>query len=137
MRTIISFILLSCAVSGLAQSNFDRYFADKVLRFDFMLAGNSKETFVYPVGMKEEPFWAGSNTNLIDPFNSGNFKYEVFNEDENTPIYSRGFCTLFQEWQTTAEAKTMNRSFYEVATMPFPRNKVRFVLSMRNRNGLF
>ena len=137
MRTIISFILFSCSISGLAQNSFDKYFTDKVLRFDFMLAGNSQKTVVYPVGMKEEPFWAGSNTNLTDPVNSGNFKYEVFDEEENTLIYSRGFCSLFQEWQTTAEAKIMDRSFYEVATMPFPKKKVRFVLSLRERNGLF
>jgi hypothetical protein len=31
----------------------------------------------------------------------------------------------------------MERSFYEVATMPFPRNKVRFVLSMRDKDGSF
>jgi hypothetical protein len=137
MRTIILFILLSCSMSVLAQSNFDKYFTDKVLRFDFMFAGNSQKTSVYSMGMKEEPFWAGSYSNLIDPFNFGNFRYEVFDKAENVLIYSRGFCTLFQEWQTTAEAKTMDRSFYEVATMPFPKNKVKFVLSMRERNGTF
>ena len=137
MRTIILFILFSFSIASLSQSSFDKYFTDKVLRFDFMLAGNCQKTIVYPVGMKEEPFWAGSNTNLTDPFHSGNFKYEVFDEAGNILIYSRGFCTLYQEWQTTAEAKVMERSFYEVATMPFPKNKVRFVLSMRERDGLF
>jgi len=137
VRTIILLILLSCPLSVHAQNNFNLYFTNKVLRFDFMLAGNSQKTTVYPVGMKEEPFWAGSYTNLTDPFNLGNFRYEVFDKAGNNLIYSRGFCTLFQEWQTTAEAKTMDRSFYEVATMPFPKNKVRFVLSMRERNGTF
>jgi len=102
-----------------------------------MLAGNFQKTVVYPVGMKEEPYWAGSNTNLTDPFNYGNFKYEVFDDAGNTLIYSRGFCSLFQEWQTTTEAKTLEKSFYEVATMPYPKNKIRFVLSMRERNGSF
>jgi hypothetical protein len=102
-----------------------------------MLAGNSGKTSVYPVGMKEEPFWAGSKTNLINSFNSGNFKYEVFDVTGNTLIYSRAFCTLFQEWQTTAEAKSVDRSFYEVATMPYPKDKVKFILSKRERNGLF
>ncbi|MCX6255534.1 MAG: hypothetical protein NTV31_13785 [Bacteroidia bacterium] len=100
MRTIILSILFGCSISGLAQNGFDKYFTDKVLRFDFMFAGNSQKTVVYPVGMKEEPFWAGSNNNLIDPFNSGNFKYEVFDDTGNTPIYSKGFCTLYQEWLT-------------------------------------
>jgi len=137
MRTIISFILFSISCSLLSQGSFDKYFANKVLRFDFMLAGNSQKTVVYPVGMKEEPFWAGSNTNLRDPFNTGNLRYEIFNEAGDTLIYSRGFCTLYQEWQTTTAAKTIERSFYEVATMPFPKNKVKFVLSIRERNGLF
>jgi hypothetical protein len=137
MRTIIIFILFSVTVNLTGQPVFDKYFTDKVLRFDFMLAGNSRKTLVYPVAMKEEPFWAGSNINLINPFNSGNFKYELFDSTGNTLIYSRPFCTLFQEWQTTDEAKTTDRSFYEVATMPYPKYKVRFMLSLRERDGRF
>ena len=137
MRTSIIVILLGISIPLKAITDFDKYFSDKVLRFDFMLAGNSVNTVVYPVGMKEEPYWSGSKTNTTDTFNFGNFKYEVFDESENILIYSKGFSTLYQEWQTTAEAKTMERSFYEVATMPFPKNKVRFVISIRQRNGLF
>ncbi|MCX6329359.1 MAG: M64 family metallo-endopeptidase [Bacteroidia bacterium] len=135
ISALVLFICISAALRG--QSNFDKYFTDKVLRFDYMLAGNSQKTTVYPVGMKEEPFFGGSKTQLLDPFNYGNLKYEVFDAADNTLIYSRGFCTLYQEWQTTAEAKVMERSFYEVATMPFPKNKIKFVLSMRERNGSF
>ena len=137
MRTFIFSALILCTLSSSGQTSFEKYFTDKVLRFDFMLAGNSNKTVVYPVGMKEEPWFAGSHENLIDPFNYGNFKYEIFDATENLLIYSRGFCTLFQEWQTTTEAKTMERSFYEVATMPFPKSKVRFVLNIRERNGNF
>ena len=137
MRTIISIILFIVSLSIQGQNNFDKFFSDKVLRFDFMLAGNSRETSVYPVGMKQEPFWAGSNLTLMNPFNNGNFKYELFDSTGTTLLYSRAFCTLFQEWQTTDEAKKIDRSFYEVATMPFPKNKVSFILSKRERNGLF
>ncbi len=132
---LLGLLLVSSLVSG--QEGFDRYFNDKVLRFDFMLSGNDTSTLVYPMGMKEEPSWSGSLKNLIDPFDYGSFKYELFDSTSNILIYSRGFCTLFQEWQTTAEAKVMQRSFYEVATMPYPKNKVRFVLSIRERNGEF
>jgi len=137
MRTIISFILFIASFNLSAQENFDKYFTDKVLRLDFILAGNSQKTFFYTLEMKQEPFWAGSKTNLLNPFNYGNFKYEVFDDSSNTLIYSRAFCTLFQEWQTTAEAKKIDRSFYEVATMPYPKNKIRFILSKREPNGLF
>jgi IgA Peptidase M64/Peptidase M64 N-terminus len=137
MRKVIFLILFAYSAALSGQISFDKYFTGKVLRFDFMLAGNSQKTEVFPVGMKEEPYWAGSNKNLTDPFNYGNFKYEVFDEEGNILIYSRGFCSLFQEWQTTDEARQTQRSFYEVATMPFPKNKIRFVLSMRQRDGLF
>ena len=128
-------IVLSVSLQG--QVSYEKYFTDKVLRFDFMLAGNSSKTLVYSESMKEEPFYGGSRTNLIDPFNYGNFRYEIFDAEENILIYSRGFSTLFQEWQTTAEAKSMERSFHEVATMPFPKNKIRFLLSKRDHDGSF
>jgi hypothetical protein len=135
---LLMFIFFTClSTSVIGQNNYDKYFTDKVLRFDYMLAGNSQKTIVYQVGMKEESFFGGSKTQLIDPFNYGNLKYELFDTAGNNLIYSRGFSTLYQEWQTTAEAREIERSFYEVATMPFPKNKVRFVLSMRERNGLF
>ncbi len=137
MRKLAALLLAFISVSLTAQINFDDYFSDKVLRFDFMLAGNSEKTVVYPVGMKEEPFYGGPTTRMTDPFNYGNFRYELFDDSSGNLIYSRGFCTLYQEWQTTAEAKKMERSYYEVATMPFPKFKSRFVLSIRQRNGEF
>jgi len=137
MRIIPFLFLALFTAAANGQESFDKYFHDKVLRFDYMFAGNNKKTIVYPVGLKEEPFFGGSKTQLIDPFNYGSYKYELFDASDNTLIYSRGFCTLYQEWQTTAEAKMSERSFYEVATMPFPKNKAEFVLSQRDRNGYF
>jgi hypothetical protein len=137
MRRIIILSLLIFSASVQGQIIFDNYFSAKVLRYDFMFSGNSQKTEVYPMGMKEEPFWAGSNTRLIDPFKYGNFRYEVFDDRTNMLIYSRGFSSLYQEWQTTEEAKTISRSFYEVAIMPFPKNKIKFVISERKRDGSF
>jgi len=137
MRTTLFLLSFLLSISANGQVNFDKYFTGKVLRFDYMLSGNSNTTHVYPMGMKEEPYFGGSRTTLIDPFNYGNLKYEVYDAGANVLIYSRGFCTLYQEWQTTDEAKKIERSFFEVATMPFPRNKITFVLSMRQKNGKF
>ena len=133
--SVFALLLLSIVMS--AQVLFDEHFTDRTMRFDFMLAGNSTSTKVYPVSFREEPFWGGSLTNLTDPFGYGNFRYEIFDAASGNLIYSRGFCTLYQEWQTTAEAKQMERSFHEVATFPFPKNRVNFVLSIRGRDGLF
>jgi len=137
MRIAAALLLFICSLSASSQTDFERYFTKKILRFDFMLAGNAERTTVYPLAFKEEPFWAGPSEKLTDHFGYGNFRYEVFDAVENRLIFSRGFSSLYQEWQTTAEAKKMERSFYEVATMPFPLRKIRFVLSVRDRNGSF
>ena len=137
MKSFSVLPLLFLAFSLQAQVAFDDYFTDRTMRFDFMMAGNSTTTKVYPVSFREEPFWGGSLINLIDPFGYGNFRYEIFDAVTGKLIYSRGFCTLYQEWQTTAEAKQMERVFHEVATFPFPKNKVNFVLSIRGRDCHF
>jgi hypothetical protein len=137
MRAIIILFLVSLPAIPAPVPDFDKYFTDKVLRFDFLLAGNSVETALYPAGMKEEPFYAGSKTLLTDPFNYGDYKYELRDLASDSLIYSRSFCTLYNEWQTTAEARNMKRVFHEVATMPFPRNKATLAISERDRKGSF
>ncbi len=135
IRIILCMMVISASVAG--QIRFEDFFTDKVLRYDFMFSGNSRETSVFPMAMKEEPFWAGSGKGLIDPFDFGNFRYEAFDDSTDLLIYSRGFSSLYQEWQTTAEAKTISRSFYEVATLPFPKNRIKFVISERKRDGSY
>ena len=59
MKSVIicALILFMTTVSG--QVSFDKYFNSRVLRFDYVFAGDSKNTAIYPMGMKEEPFWGG------------------------------------------------------------------------------
>lgn len=137
MRYFFLVIILLSSVDLKSQDNFSKYFTGSVLRFDFMFSGNSEKTIVYPVIMKQEPVWGGPVSMPADGNVPGNFKYELFDEASGSLIYVRGYSTLFQEWQTTAEAKKIEKSFYEVATMPFPVNKCRFVLSKRERDGSF
>jgi len=135
MKKILLVIMVFLNLSASGQVQFDDYFIDKTLRFDFMLAGDHETTVAYPMEMKEEPFYGGSLTNLVDPFHYGNLRYEIYDLESGTLIYSRGYGSLFQEWQTTAEAKNIERSFYEVATFPFPKNDISFVLKKYMKDG--
>ncbi len=135
MRKVLSLLIITISLSVSGQVKFDDYFLDKTLRFDFMLAGDYETTIAYPLGMKEEPYYGGSLTNLTDPFNYGNFRYEIYDIESGILIYSRGYCSLFQEWQTTAEAKKIQRSYYEVATFPFPKKEVKFILKKYMQDG--
>ena len=82
------FILLIQANASWAQ--FDKYFHNKTLRLDYA----------------QEPYWGGSKTNLIDTMFYGNYYLNVYDIASDKLIYSRGYCTLFGEWQTTDEAQT-------------------------------
>lgn len=135
MKTSILFILVCIGVTVRAQDDFTKYFIPKTLRVDYILAGNADSTYVYPNQLKEEPYWGGSRINLVDSFGYGDYQVEVYDKKSDKLIYSRGFCTLFKEWQTTAEAKVMDRGFYQVSTIPFPKEPVLFKLLALHRDG--
>ncbi|WP_347840270.1 M64 family metallopeptidase [uncultured Draconibacterium sp.] len=137
MKLKFSVILFLLPFMGLAQHHYNTHFKNNTLRFDFLLGGNKDEVVVYPQQIKEEPYWGGSKTNLIDSFNYGSYRYRVFDLKTNELIYSKGFSTLFQEWQTTADAKTGNKTFYQAALFPFPKHDVRLEIDARQWDGTF
>ncbi|NPA45154.1 MAG: peptidase M64 [Chlorobi bacterium] len=133
---ILSFLIL-ISFNLKAQINFDKYFIDKSMRFDYNIGGNKNETKVFYNKIKEEPFWGGSTKNLIDTFNFGDFRIQVFDKKSNKLIYSRGYSNLYYEWIDTEEAKQTSRSFYESVTFPFPKNTILLKIEMRNKNLVF
>jgi hypothetical protein len=137
MKLKILIILLVIPNFTFAQIDFEEYFENKSLRFDFLLGGNSKEVTVYPEQIKQEPHWAGSKLNLTDQFNYGSYRFRVFDLKSDSLIFSKGFSTLFQEWQTTAEAKLTNKTFYQAAIFPFPKREIRLEIDARQWNGSF
>ena len=132
------FLLVVSNFSVFSQNiDFEQYFENKTLRFDYIHAGNSDTAIVFQKKLKQEPYWGGSHTNLIDTFYYGHYRLLVFDKASNKLIYSRGYATLFQEWQATDEAKMNNRSFYESVIMPFPKNTIEIVLEERNKKNVF
>jgi len=107
------------------------------MRIDYIHAGSYAQDEYYVKQIKQEPFWGGSLKNLIDTFKYGKYFFEVYDLETNTLIYSRGYSSLFGEWQTTNEAKKMNKAFYEGIVFPFPKNEVRVVWYARDWNGKF
>ncbi|MFH2094206.1 MAG: M64 family metallopeptidase [Bacteroidota bacterium] len=130
-------VLTFCAITiwGHSQDTFSKYFEEGSMRVDFMLAGNNTSEQVFMDQVKKEPYWGGSKVNLVDTLNLGNFRYMVYDSLSGNLLYSRGFCSLFQEWQATPEALKINRSFYETVVFPFPLNTIKLELYKRNRDN--
>lgn len=113
------------------KSIFGQFFTDKTLRIDYLLAGNNQETTVYLWQLKEEPIWGGPHNNLVDPWNSGNYQFSLYDSASGQLLFRRGFSSLFEEYQGTNEAKEVPRAYPMTATMPYPLKPVRFQIDKR------
>jgi hypothetical protein len=120
-----------------AQVQFDDFFSTGRLRYDYVAAGNNSSLSIYQHQLYKEPLWGGSCTNLIDSFRYGDMMLEVYDSLTGILIYSRGYSTLFKEWQTTDEAKSIERAYLESVIMPFPRKTVLINISERDRSQNF
>ncbi|MFC2102238.1 M64 family metallopeptidase [Bacteroidota bacterium] len=111
---------------------FDLLFTNSTLRVDYILAGDAQHTNVYLWQLKEEPIWGGPHNNLIDPWNSGNYRFSLYDTASGQLLFRKGFSSLFEEFQGTNEAKELPRAYPMTATMPYPINPVRFEIDSRD-----
>ncbi|HNS16357.1 MAG TPA: M64 family metallopeptidase [Bacteroidales bacterium] len=135
MRTAVTLLLVSCVFTLTAQ--FDTHFENKTLRIDYQHSGTNTADFYSLDEVKILPFWAGSKVNLIDPFEYGSYLIKAIDMASGELIYSHGYSTLFMEWQTTAEAGMMQKSFSETVLLPLPKDQTRVEFYSRNRSGIF
>ncbi len=91
-------LLVFC--TGSAQQ-FDRFFTSRTMRVDYYHTGAKGQESIALDDVYEEGEWPGSRINLIDTLNLGEYLCRVFDRSSGVLIYSRGFSTMFQEWQTT------------------------------------
>ncbi|MDW7679730.1 MAG: peptidase M64 N-terminal domain-containing protein, partial [bacterium] len=129
-----------------ASVRFEKYFVDKTMRVDFFHTGIKNEEIVSLDKVYEEPallthqrqLWPGNKHNLIDTLNLGKYLVKVSDAATNQLIFSRGFCSLFGEWQTTDEAeKGIYRTFHESVLFPFPKKTVQLTIAARDADNFF
>jgi len=138
----LQFFLL-CLLSSFVYTNtfsqpisFNEYFVDRTMRIDYFHIGDAVSEVVTVDHVYRQGSWAGSLKNLIDHFNNGAYYYEVFDLSSGRLIYSKGFDSYFKEYQTSGEAsKGIKRTYHESAIIPYPKNKIKFVLKKRDKQN--
>ena len=142
MRPIISvtiLLLLAPVVTGALQSDdFEQWFTDATMRIDYYHTGDAVEESVSLDQVYVQGSWAGSLTNLLDPFDNGKYFIMVHDDGSGQLIFSRGFNSYFGEYQTTdPAAEGITRTYHESALIPCPKMPITFIVKVRRRDNSF
>src|SRR5687767_6129143 len=79
------------------------------MRLDYFHTGNAAQELFSLDRVVIEPLgWPGNPQRAVDNSNLGKYLFEVIDRNTNTVIYSRGFNSIYGEWETTDEAKKAN-----------------------------
>ena len=126
--------------SALAQGHpptFDDHFQQQTMRLDYFHSGGMGQEILALDRMVSDGPWAGSLTQLVDDTNLGKYLFEIIDPRSNRVIYSRGFASIYGEWETTGEARQTHGTFHESLRFPWPLRPVQLVLKKRNAEGAF
>lgn len=113
------------------QPAFEQFFTTETMRFDFQHAGDATSEAWYAQELCLEGPWAGPRQRLVSPFPYGEQMLEIADLATGRVIYRTGYCTLFNEWQTTDEARHTRRAMAESVVFPRPKADFRIILSSR------
>jgi hypothetical protein len=117
--------------------NFDEYFVDQTLRVDYFHTGDAKEEVFALDKIYKQGVWAGNPNNCIQPFELGPYLVKVIDTTTNRVIYTKGYSSIFAEYQTIDEAlKGIKRTFHESVLIPCPKHTVKLVIEKRAKNNL-
>ncbi|MGC8864722.1 MAG: IgA Peptidase M64 [Bacteroidales bacterium] len=135
-------IIISALLTGLMSTTsaqnmvFGDYFRDTTLRLDYFHTGNTTEDIFAPDRILNDGPWPGSKTHLLDELPLGPYFFEVEDAASGRLIFSRGFASIFGEWQSTPEAVNYG-TFHESVRFPWPKKPVVVYISKRQSDNTF
>ncbi len=130
-RQRIAWILLALAPAAYAAD------AVRTLRLDYYHSGDAREEHFALDELVLEGPWPGDPAQAIDDTNLGKYYFQVLDRSTNRVLYSRGFASIYGEWEATEEARTVSRAFSESLRFPMPEHPVQVVIKKRDRRNAF
>lgn len=110
----------------------------QTLRVDYYHSGNSEaEMFSLDRVVLEPLAFSGNPGQPVDQTQRGKYVFDIVDPDSGSVIWSRSFSSIYGEWETTGEARQMNRTFHESLRFPNQDNVFDVVLRKRDAGNLF
>lgn len=112
--------------------------APATMRVDVSHAGNATtEHFALERVVIEPLPWPDHPQSAIDTRGLGKYRFEVLDPASGAVLFSRGFSSIYGEWETTAEARELDRAFGESLRFPQPTGPVRLEVAKRQADNSF
>jgi hypothetical protein len=129
--------MLVC-VAGLLVAAYAAADAPGTMRVDYFHSGNSEfEMFSLDQVVIEPLPWTGNMHQPVDTTLRGKYLFEIVDADSGSIAWSRSFSSIYGEWETTAEAGEINRSFHESVRFPLPEDRFTLVFKKRDADNAF
>jgi len=110
----------------------------RTMRLDYFHTGSrTSETFSVDRVVLEPLMWPGNPQHPVDTLLRGKYLFEVRDPDDGGVLYSRSFSSVYAEWETTAEAREVSRTFHESLRFPTPVKRVDIVVLKRDATQQF
>jgi hypothetical protein len=108
------------------------------MRLDLFHTGTASREDIALERARIEGPWPGSRTQLLDRSNLGKYFFEVVDLETQEVLYSRGFASIYGEWETTGEAAAgVVRTIPEALRFPEPRRPFQVRLRKRAADQAF
>jgi hypothetical protein len=132
MRLRFILMLTAAAAGALGQSAGPR-----TMRVDYVHSGTASEEHFALDGVVLEGDWPGPLDRWVDESGSGKYRFQVLDSANGRAIYSRGFASIYGEWESTEEAKQQPRAFQESVRFPATAKPVQVVIQKRGPHNEF
>jgi len=110
--------------------------APATMRVDYFHSGNqAMELFSLDQVVIEPLPWTGNMAQPIDKTLRGKYLFEIVTG--GAVAWSRSFSSIYGEWETTGEARRINRSFHESVRFPAQDDIFDLVLKKRGAGNAF
>jgi hypothetical protein len=129
--------LIPTSLNAQPAGSFDTRFEPRTMRVDYFHTGGKGSEIFALDAVLDDGAWAGSRTRLIDDTNLGKYFFEVVDQSTKQPTYSRGFASIYGEWETTPEVRQAHRTFHESLRFPWPKAPVTISLKKRQQDQSF
>ncbi len=135
LMAFVALMILGVAEAGAQNVRFEEWFTGGTLRVNCLREGSAQGDTVWVERWYDrQAAWHGSRTQLIDPFDNGDYRVVMRDAETGRELYSRGYSNLFREYKDTPEGKNTAKRFEETLLVPMPKGKVMIAFQKRDKD---